>query len=92
MATTMKVTLPRRTDEASVLSRWNWVWVAIGILVMAVVIAFLMGIVSALQSIDGALGVADHAVGGAGADVVPLPQHIAHVNGTLGARREALRD
>ena len=85
MATTMKVAVPRRTDETSVLTRWNWVWAFIGILVMAVVIAFLMGIVSALQSIDSALGVADHAVGGAGNSVVPLPQHIAHVNATLGS-------
>ncbi|HKY75622.1 MAG TPA: hypothetical protein VJS45_05765, partial [Acidimicrobiia bacterium] len=77
MATTMKVALPRRADETSVLTRWMWVWVFIGLLVVTVVVAFLMGIVSALQSIDSALGVADRSVTGAGGDVVPLPQHIA---------------
>jgi ABC-type transporter Mla subunit MlaD len=92
MATTMmKVAVPRRTDEPSVITRWNWVWVAIGILVMAVVIAFLMGIVNALESINSGLGVADHAVTGAGGDVVPLPQHIAHVNATLGSIDTSLK-
>jgi ABC-type transporter Mla subunit MlaD len=79
-----RVTLPRRTDETSVLTRWMWVWVAIGILVVAVVVAFLMGI-------DSALGVADRSVTGAGGDVVPLPQHIAHVNATLGSIDTALK-
>jgi ABC-type transporter Mla subunit MlaD len=87
----MKVALPRRTDETSVLTRWMWVWVAIGILVVMVVVAFLMGIVSALESINSALGVADRSVTGAGGDVVPLPQHIAHVNGTLGSIDTALK-
>jgi ABC-type transporter Mla subunit MlaD len=92
MATAMmKVALPRRSDERSVLTRWMWVWVAIGILVVMVVVAFLIGIVSALESINSALGVADHAVTGAGGDVVPLPQHIAHVNGTLGSIDTALK-
>src|SRR5256885_15529124 len=91
MATTMKVALPRRSDETSVLTRWMWVWVAIGILVIATVIGFLMGIVNALESINSGLGVADHAVTGAGGDVVPLPQHIAHVNATLGSIDTALK-
>ena len=91
MATAMKVALPRRSDETSVLTRWMWVWVAIGILVIATVIGFLMGIVNALESINSGLGVADHAVTGAGGDVVPLPQHIAHVNATLGSIDTALK-
>ncbi|MDQ1499540.1 MAG: hypothetical protein QOI86_2880, partial [Actinomycetota bacterium] len=41
-----RVAMPRRSDETSVLTRWMWVWVAIGILVVATVIGFLMGIVS----------------------------------------------
>lgn len=64
--------------------RWLWTWITIAILVLIVVIGFLLGIVSSLRSIDGALAEADRAVSGAGEDVDPLPAQVAAVNDTLG--------
>lgn len=52
---------------------WMWTWVIIGILVVLVVIAFLLGIVSALTSIDDALAEADAAVASIEGDVEGQP-------------------
>lgn len=62
---------------------WLWTWVILGIIVVVVVIAFLLGIVSALTSIDSALAEADDAVSsihgnvqGEGADPANLPEGV----------------
>lgn len=77
-------------ESSSGLTGWMWVWVTIGALVVIVVIGYLLGIVSALESIDGNLATADEAVGGAGGDVQPLPDHIETINGSLTSIDEAL--
>ena len=70
-------------ETAPTFVRWLWIWITIGALVVVVVIGFLLGIVGALESIDDGLFEADNAVGGAGKDVTPLPQHIKNINGNL---------
>jgi len=61
-----------------------WTWIAIGTVVAVLLIAFLSGISSALQSVNTSLGQADVAVRGAGGNVTPLPDHIAAINLGLG--------
>ena len=70
-------------ETAPTFVRWLWIWITIAALVVVVVIGFLLGIVGALEDIDDGLFEADNAVGGAGKDVTPLPQHIKNINGNL---------
>lgn len=70
-------------DTSPSTTGWMWTWVIIGILVVLVVIGFLLGIVRALESIDGALAVADDAVTSIGGDTDPLPAHIENINSNL---------
>lgn len=64
--------------------RWTWIWVTLALIVVVVVIGFLIGIVRALESIDGGLYEASNSVAGATGDVKPLPNHIQTINSELG--------
>ena len=72
---------------------WGWlgVWIATGFVVLVTLVAFLLGIVGDLESIDHSLAEASRAVGGAGGNVKPLPSYIADVNGKLEAIDGALK-
>lgn len=70
---------------------WLGIWVATGIIVLLTLIAFLLGIVGDLESINHSLAEAASSVDGAGGNVKPLPRHIEDVNMTLTQIDEALR-
>ena len=72
---------------------WGWlgVWIAAGFVVLITLVAFLLGIVGDLESIDGSLAEASKAVGGAGANTKPLPSYIADVNTKLASIDGALK-
>ncbi|MDP2711940.1 MAG: hypothetical protein Q8O56_12035 [Solirubrobacteraceae bacterium] len=71
--------------------RWTWIFGTILILVVVVVIGFLSGITSALNSIDKALGTTDETLVEVGSDADPLPGYIREINGNLTAIDEALK-
>jgi len=64
-------------------TRWTWIFATVGLLVVLVVIGFLLGITSALSSIDDGLKEADNAVTGIEGDAKPLPDHIEDINANL---------
>jgi methyl-accepting chemotaxis protein len=71
--------------------RWTWIFGTILILVVVVVIGFLSGITSALNSIDKALGTTDTTLTDVGGDADPLPGYIAKINDNLTAIDKALK-
>ena len=72
---------------------WGWlgVWIAAAFVVLVTLVAFLLGIVGDLESIDHSLAEASQAVGGAGGNVKPLPSYIADVNTKLESIDGALK-
>ena len=71
--------------------RWTWIFGTILILVVVVVIGFLSGITSALNSIDDALGTTDSTLTEVGSDADPLPSYVKTINGNLVAIDKALK-
>ena len=71
--------------------RWTWIFGTILILVVVVVIGFLSGITSALNSIDKALGTTDATLTDVGGDADPLPGYIQKINANLTDIDEALK-
>ena len=71
--------------------RWLWIWITVGALVVVVVIGFLLGIVSALKSIDSGLAEANASVGNIGGEAKPLPGYIQEINANLTSIDGALK-
>jgi methyl-accepting chemotaxis protein len=71
--------------------RWTWIFGTILILVVVVVIGFLSGITSALNSINKALGTTDATLTDVGGDADPLPGYIQHINTSLVAIDKSLK-
>jgi hypothetical protein len=70
---------------------WLGVWIVAGFVVLITLVAFLLGIVGDLESIDTSLAEANKAVTGAGGNVKPLPSYIADVNTKLESIDGALK-
>ncbi|MEO6713792.1 MAG: hypothetical protein ABIM89_10235 [Mycobacteriales bacterium] len=71
--------------------RWTWIFGTILILVVVVVIGFLSGITSALNSIDKALGTTDSTLTDVGGDADPLPGYVQKINANLTDIDKALK-
>jgi methyl-accepting chemotaxis protein len=71
--------------------RWTWIFGTILILVVVVVIGFLSGITSALNSIDDALAPTDQTLKEVGSEADPLPSYVRTINGNLTAIDKSLK-
>ena len=81
----------READRQAYLGRWLKVWIALSVVVILVVVAYLIFIGNALASINGNLAVAQRAVTGAGGHTATLPSQIAGINSSLGGINSALQ-
>ena len=69
------------TAQETTISRWLFTWITILGLVVVVVVGFLIGIVNALESIDGNLGQASGPGKKIGPNAVPLARQLQGRNG-----------
>jgi methyl-accepting chemotaxis protein len=74
---------PPAAPSSDTLVRWLWIWITLGILVAVVVIGFLIGIVRALNVINGGLFEAASSVTAIGHDADPLPGSLQSINTNL---------
>lgn len=79
------------SDEARATRRWLYIWIAIGVVVVLVVIGFLIPISSSLRSIDTGLDHTLPPVKGVRSDVDPLAADIDRVNSSLAQIHTQLR-
>lgn len=75
---------PPAAEGAQSVKRWLYVWIAVGLIVVLVVIGFLFAIANSVESINAGLAGASPAVANARGDVKPLPAYIEDVNARLG--------
>jgi ABC-type transporter Mla subunit MlaD len=73
----------RSGPDSETLVRWMWTWITLGILVAVVVIGFLLGIVRALNVVNGGLVEAASSVTAIGHDADPLPGALRTINTNL---------
>lgn len=72
-------------------ARFLWIFTALGLIVVVVVIGFLIGIVRALESIDDGLSTASNSVTGVTGNVEALPDYIRGINSALSNIDTALK-
>jgi len=71
------------SGTSSSFARFLWIFSTIGVIVVAVVIGFLIGIVRALESIDNGLFTSSNLAASATGNVQPLPNYIHDINSAL---------
>src|SRR5919199_1576149 len=79
------------SEAAPTFVRWLWIWITIGALVVVVVVGFLLGIVSSLESIDKGLFSADRDVASIQGETKPLPTYVSNINNNLTQIDKALK-
>src|SRR4051812_14966725 len=79
-------------DHATYIRRWLNTWIALGVVVLLVVAAYLLFISNALVSINDNLAAASTAVAGAEGNTKTLPGQLRAVNQNLTQVQAALHD
>ncbi|MEA2932219.1 MAG: hypothetical protein QOI56_1004 [Actinomycetota bacterium] len=83
-------TTPQNAERAY-LAKWLRIWVGVLTVVTLVVVAYLTFITNSLANVNGNLGAVARSTGGANANTVALPNHVARINDSLGKIDTALK-